>query len=295
MNFCNGILKLSGVIKKFITEAQVYEDEDFQPSLYNLNLCTELSEQKVIAALKDSENDIQKKLREMDARSEKFEDLTAVFQRIKFERLLLQSMQLLFPAKSLSPSEMEMAEISKLLTSAAELMPAIKRSVDRGTQPDPKSRYEEITTVFNLNDIKPFLGDTPNVMGFSPMVNQRLLPPTFPRYTKIKDRKEALNFLEELSHNLKLACKIVHCTNYQSALNFFMEFSKKSGPCLLSRSVLQVLYLPPGNGKDGRKVFGATSLADVLKESVKLFIAPPVLMPKNPLFNNPQVSLSDLK
>lgn len=126
-------------------------------------------------------------------------------------------------------------------------------------------------------------------MGFSPMVNQRLLPPTFPRYTKIKDRREALNYLEELSHNLKLACKIVHCNNYQSALNFFMEFSKKSGPCLLSRSVLQILYLPPGNGNGGRKVFGVTSLADVLKESVKLFIAPPVLMPKNPLFNNPQV------
>lgn len=126
--------------------------------------------------------------------------------------------------------------------------------------------------------------DTPNVMGFSPMVNQRLLPPTFPRYTKIKDRLETLSYLEELSHNLKLACKVIHCNNYQSALNFFMEFSKKSGPCLLSRSVLQVLYLPVNN-----KVFGVTSLTDVLKESVKAFIAPPVLMPKNPLFNSPQV------
>lgn len=116
------------------------------------------------------------------------------------------------------------------------------------------------------------------------MVNQRLLPPTFPRYTKIKDRLDTLSYLEELSHNLKLACKVIHCTNYQSALNFFMEFSKKSGPCLLSRSILQVMYLPVNN-----KVFGVTSLTDELKESVKAFIAPPVLMPKNPLFNNPQV------
>jgi N-alpha-acetyltransferase 35, NatC auxiliary subunit len=129
--------------------------------------------------------------------------------------------------------------------------------------------------------------DLPNVMGFSPSVNQRLLPPTFPRYTKIKDRMETLNYLEELSHNLKLACKVINCTNYQSTLNFFMEFSKKSGPCLLSRSVLQVIYLP-----DNNKVFGVTSLTDVLKESVKSFIAPPVLMPKNPLFNNAQVSCS---
>lgn len=116
------------------------------------------------------------------------------------------------------------------------------------------------------------------------MVNQRMLPPTFPRYTKIKDRDATYCYLEELSHNLKHACKIISCINYQMALNFFMEFSKKSCSCLLSRSVLQVLYLPVPN-----KVFGVTNLTDVLKDSVKAFIAPPVLMPKNPLYNNPQV------
>lgn len=119
-------------------------------------------------------------------------------------------------------------------------------------------------------------------MGFSPMVNQRLLPPTFPRYTKIKDRNEAINCFEELSHNLKSACKVTNCTNFQTALNFFIDFSKKSC-CLLSRSVLQVLYLPGNN-----KVLGVLGVTDVLKESVKAFIAPSVLMPKNPLFNNPQ-------
>lgn len=119
-----------------IFSARVYEEEDFQPGLYSFNLCNELSDQKVVASLKDSENDIQKRLREMDASSEKSEDLTAVFNRVKFQRLMLQSLLLLYPSKSLSPDEMEMTEISKLLTSAAELMPAIKRTVVRGTQPD---------------------------------------------------------------------------------------------------------------------------------------------------------------
>lgn len=45
-----------------------------------------------------------------------------------------------------------------------------------------------------------------------------------------------------------------------------------------------MLYLPVPS-----KVFGLTNLTDVLKDSVKAFIAPPVLMPKNPLYNNPQV------
>jgi len=242
----------------------VYEEEDFQPGLYNFNLCNELSDQRVVAMLKDAENDLQKRSREMDVTSEAHEDLLAVLNRTKFMRLLLQSLLLLYPTKSFSPNELEMSEIAKLLTSSSELMPAIKKTVVRGTQPDPEN-------------------DTPNVMGFSPMVNQRLLPPTFPRYTKIKDRMATLGYLEELAVNLKLACKVIHCTNYQSALNFFMEFSKKSGSCLLSRSVLQVLYLPVPN-----KIFGVDNLTDVLKDSVKTFIAPPVLMPKNPLFGHTQ-------
>lgn len=129
-----------------------------------------------------------------------------------------------------------------------------------------------------------FLVNTPNIMGFSPLVNQRLLPPTFPRYTKIKDRAASFDYLDELTQNLKHVCKVINCTNYQSALNFFIEFSKKSS-CLLSRSILQMIYLPTSN-----RVLGTTSLTDMLKESVKVFIAPPALMPKHPLYNNQQVS-----
>lgn len=264
LSYCNGILKLTGVIRKFITSARVYEEEDFQPAIYNFNLCNELSDQKVVAMMKDAENDIQKKLRAVDSSSESYENLMAVFNRMKFTRLLLQSLLLLYPTKSFSPNEMEMSEISKLLTNAIELVPAIKKTISMGTQPDDNN-------------------DTPNIFGFSPMVNQRLLPPTFPRYTKIKDRLATYCYLDILSQNLKHACKIISCTSFQAALNFFMEFSKKSGSCLLSRSVLQVLYLPAPN-----KVFGTISFTDVLKDSIKSFIAPAVLMPKNPLYNNPQ-------
>jgi hypothetical protein len=35
-----------------------------------------------------------------------------------------------------SPDEQEMIEIAKLLTSAGELMPSIKKTIMRGTQPD---------------------------------------------------------------------------------------------------------------------------------------------------------------
>lgn len=78
-------------------------------------------------------------MRDVDGTSEKHEELVAVFSRIKFQRLLLQSLVLMYPTKSFSPNEMEMAEISKLLTNAAELIPAIRKSIARGTQPGPES------------------------------------------------------------------------------------------------------------------------------------------------------------
>lgn len=91
--------------------------------------------------LKDCENDIQKRFREMEVSSDSFETLNAVSNRIKFTRLLLQSLLLLFPTKSFSPNEMEMSEISKLLTSALELLPAINKTIAQGTQPDVESKF----------------------------------------------------------------------------------------------------------------------------------------------------------
>ena len=55
-------------------------------------------------------------------------------------------------------------------------------------------------------------------MGFEPQVNQRLLPPTFPRYTQIRSRVEALKHLVQLMERIKLLCKIKDHTNFHAAL-----------------------------------------------------------------------------
>lgn len=55
-------------------------------------------------------------------------------------------------------------------------------------------------------------------MGFDPMVNQRLLPPTFPRYTKIKPRIDALEYLLELISRFKMVTKITNHTGFHAAL-----------------------------------------------------------------------------
>ena len=64
--------------------------------------------------------------------------------------------------------------------------------------------------------------------------------------------------------------------------DFFLEFSRHS-PCILSRSMLQIVYLPSVN-----RVFGMQKFTDVLRDSARNFIAPPALMPKSTLLQNHQ-------
>lgn len=50
------------------------------------------------------------------------------------------------------------------------------------------------------------------------MVNQRLLPPTFPRYTKIKPRTEALKYLDELLNRFRTVTMITNQSGFHAAL-----------------------------------------------------------------------------
>ncbi|XP_077003373.1 N-alpha-acetyltransferase 35, NatC auxiliary subunit-like [Tamandua tetradactyla] len=113
------------------------------------------------------------------------------------------------------------AEAQKLMVQAADLLSAIHNPLHHGVQAQ--------------NDTTK--GDHPIMMGFEPLVNQRLLPPTFPRYAKIIKREEMVNYFARLIDRLKTACEVVNLSKLHCILDFFCEFSEQS-PCVLSRSLL---------------------------------------------------------
>ena len=57
-----------------------------------------------------------------------------------------------------------------------------------------------------------------NILGFEPMVNQRLLPPTFPRYTEIRTKEATVDYLETLLDRLITAMEVTRLPTYISAL-----------------------------------------------------------------------------
>lgn len=56
------------------------------------------------------------------------------------------------------------------------------------------------------------------MMGFEPLVNQRLLPPTFPRYAKIIKREDMVAYFSKLIERIKAVCEVISITNLHGIL-----------------------------------------------------------------------------
>ncbi|XP_055936174.1 N-alpha-acetyltransferase 35, NatC auxiliary subunit-like [Argiope bruennichi] len=271
-------LKLLDVIRDFINKAGVFEEEDFQPVMYGYKLANDIPVGKATAMLKEVEEELLKKVKltrskpgeEQDIEVQtRHEEAVALYSRIKFCRILYQAL-LLFQKKKCFAVD----EVDKFLVQCHELLPIMEKTIHLGIRPDPNAESSN-------------RADYPTILGFEPLVNQRLLPPTFPRYTKIKTRKESIEYLSLLVSRLRTICNITECVTFHSALDFLNEFSKTS-PCVLSRSVLQLLYLNQAKCSEPGKILGTMHIIDVLRDAIKSFIKPPVLMPRSPLLFNPQ-------
>ena len=71
-------------------------------------------------------------------------------------------------------------------------------------------------------------------MGFEPLVNQRLLPPTFPRYTVIKSKEECASYMETLMTQLHILPQITEMLSLHTIL-----VSICSQPLLQKQATLQ--------------------------------------------------------
>ncbi|VVC39480.1 Hypothetical protein CINCED_3A014628 [Cinara cedri] len=187
------------------------------------------------------------------------ESYLALNTRIKFVRLLLQIL-LSFNRRE-SHSNL-MGETQRLLTTCGLLIPSLIKTVNKGVPNIDHCYYD---------------------LGFDPLINQKLLPPTFPRYTKIKTAAEAYLYFDALLTRLKQICKLTNCVSYISALECFIELGHNSHLCIVSRSIMQTLYFPQPN-----KVFGTQDLGDCLREWAKSFIAPPSLISRLGILTNYQ-------
>ncbi|MGH0163216.1 UNVERIFIED_CONTAM: hypothetical protein FKN15_053873 [Acipenser sinensis] len=204
--FALGILKICDIAREKVNKAAVFEEEDFQAMTYGFKMANNVTDLRVTGMLKDVEDDLQRRVKSTRSRQgeERNPDVelehqqcSALFSRIKFTRLLLTAL-LAFTKKETS----SVTEAQKLMIQAADLLSALHTSIHHGVQAQ--------------NDTTK--GDHPIMMGFEPLVNQRLLPPTFPRYAKIIKREEMVNYFTKLIERIKTVCEVVNTANLHSIL-----------------------------------------------------------------------------
>lgn len=270
------MLKIVDTIRDRINKASVFEEEDFQPMTYGFHMASDVSDSKVITMLKEVEEEMGKIMKNKRTKSGDikqceneldYQSLVGVYSRLKFTRLFLSCLMSFNKEKS-SGKSVTIPDATKCIAQMMEIMASIQESVSAG--------------VFQNND-HDRESDVKYSIGFEPLVNQRLLPPTFPRYAQMKSHRETWIYLKELLDRLQVVCLLNETTFVHSTLDYFVEYSKKS-PCVLSRSLLQLLFLAPN-----RKLFGVHNMVDVLRETIKSFIAPPALVSKSQIFNSSQV------
>jgi len=79
----------------------------------------------------------------------------------------------------------------------------------------------------------------PVVMGFDPTINQRLLPPTFPRFIRVYSFESTIEQLDQLLNQLNDAIKVADLSLFHQFFEFCLEFSNRNQSVFL-RSFLQV-------------------------------------------------------
>lgn len=76
-------------------------------------------------------------------------------------------------------------------------------------------------------------------MGFEPSINQRLLPPTFPRFIRIFPFDSTIQHLTKLLNSLIEAFNILKLESFHQIFEFALDFSTKHDS-LIIRSMLHV-------------------------------------------------------
>lgn len=91
--------------------------------------------------------------------------------------------------------------------------------------------------------------DFPTIMGFEPLINYRSLPPAYARCPRMKSRPYAVNYLKDLIIRFRQCFSISSSFSQKSfdksleSVEYFSKYFRPSS-CVISRSLIQTLYLP---------------------------------------------------
>ena len=184
----------------------------------------------------------------------------ALLQRVKFARSLFVIVSSLRKRtrEGINASEAELGHCRNFLN-------AITSSLDLGETLDPKD---------------------PLRLGFHPLINQHLLPPSYREYG-VMPRAQAVSLITQILVDLASLYRMGRIDTLSELFSSLVSLSTfNSSPNVLVRSVVANLCI----GDDRSTLFGSKSLQSMVKDEIRSLFNPPSLNPRSPLSSMPLIN-----
>ena len=267
--FGQAVIKTVDYMRSCICQGRVYAEDDQQSVCFGFDMLNHVSETAVLAGLKEAEEKLQNVLKhppnsqisaspaaQIDERN--VEVWKALLVRLKFVR----NLYLFVVAMGKYTAQGIETAVQKLSLSGS-LINDILSSLHLGAQLDPTH---------------------PLTLGFHPVINQHLLPPSYKPYA-ILPRSEALRLFQTIVVQLQTVFGFGKLDTFRDIYRAIKDFClTRDSPNVLVRSLLVLICL---HG-DRRKLFGTQSLDVLLKEDAKHLTLPPSLNARSPLSTSVQ-------
>lgn len=157
--FCFGMNNSMRLVKDVILAAAVYEEEDFQPMIFPHPL-EETSHEAVFGMLKQAEENLIRATK--SATDEQADVNQAVINRLKYVRFFMDTLHAFYEAKV----DIDL-KIVKQLNILSELLGAMKRTQDKGTQKEVDCEWWMLLILNRLIDLPPLIQRMPPIQWVS--------------------------------------------------------------------------------------------------------------------------------
>jgi len=124
----------------------------------------------------------------------------------------------------------------------------------------------------------PLNSEDPLLLGFHPVINQHLLPPSYKPYG-ILSREVSFGILQEVLLQIKTIVGFGKVDSFRELFHSIKMFCLGSKcPSVLVRSLLVLVSIQG----DRKKLFGSRTLVELIREDIKTFVLPPSLNFRSP-------------
>lgn len=267
-----GLIKTVDYMRACICQGRVFSEDDQQGVFFGFNMLSHLSETSVLASLKEAEDKLSVFCKHLASAENSFtdgqptngmhrEDLKvwrALLVRLRFTRSLLAFVVAI--GKNTSKG---VEDGLQKLSQCSTFIDKMEETLHLGIQLDP---------------------DSPITLGFHPVINQHLLPPSYKPYGIIP-RADSLCFLKTIIAHIQTILSFGKIDSFRELYISIKDFCcVKECPNVLVRSLIILICLQG----DRKQLFGTPSLEDLLRDDVRQMTGPPSLNPRSPLSSSPQ-------